>query len=233
MKQNKNKESKMNHLAIIMDGNARCAAVNNLPRSAGHQKGAQTAKELISKLIDLGIPYITLYAFSSENWKRPEDEVSLIMKLLSYYVESELKSIHKYNIRLKVIGDFSKLSDRLKSKINHATELTANNDKMTLCIALGYGSRAEIVSACQQIVDSGIKKISEEVFRSFLYDPDMPDVDLLIRPSGVYRISNFLLWQCAYAELYFTDKFWPDFTINDIKEAIKDYSKRTRNFGRR
>lgn len=223
----------MKHLAIIMDGNARWAAENNLPKTMGHQRGAETAKKLMPDLALLGIDYVTLYAFSSENWQRPEDEVSFIMKLLGYYVENEVKTIHKNNIKLKIIGDLSKINASLKEKIDSATKLTENNDKMTLCIALGYGGRAEIVSACQKVIDSGLKQISEDDFKDFLYDPNMPDVDLLIRPSGVCRISNFLLWQAAYAELYFTDKFWPEFSIDDIKEAIDNYSKRKRNFGGR
>jgi len=223
----------MKHLAIVMDGNARWASENNLPKTMGHQRGAETAKKLMPDLMELGLEYITLYAFSSENWQRPEDEVSFIMKLLGYYVENEVKTLHKNNIRLKIIGDLSKINTSLKEKIVAATKLTEKNNKMTLCIALGYGSRAEIVSACQKIIDSGAKQISEESFKSFLYDPGMPDLDLLIRPSGVYRISNFLLWQAAYAELYFTDKYWPDFSIDDIKEAIVHYSKRKRNFGGR
>jgi undecaprenyl diphosphate synthase len=221
------------HLAIIMDGNARWASSNNLPKSVGHQRGAETAKKLMPDIIKLGIDYLTLYAFSSENWQRPEDEVSWIMKLLSYYVENEVKTLHKNNIKLKIIGNLEKLNDSLKEKVIAATKLTENNDKMTVCIAIGYGGRAEIVDACQKIINSGIKQISQEDFRNFLYDPTMPDVDLLIRPSGVYRISNFLLWQVAYAELFFTDKFWPDFSINDIKEAVDNYSTRKRNFGGR
>jgi len=221
------------HLAIIMDGNARWASANNFPKAEGHRRGAETAQKLMPDLAKLGIPYLTFYAFSSENWQRPEDEVSLIMKLLSYYVENEVKSLHKNNIKLKIIGNLEKLNSSLKNKVIQATELTKNNTKMTLCIALGYGSRAEIVSACQRIIDSGMQQITEDNFKNFLYDPEMPDVDLLIRPSGVCRISNFLLWQAAYAELYFTEKFWPAFTIDDINEAINNYSTRKRNFGGR
>lgn len=216
-----------------MDGNARWAAANNLSKAQGHRKGAETAQNLMPQMIDLGIPYLTVYAFSSENWQRPKDEVLLIMKLLSYYVENEVKTLHKNNIKLKIIGNLDRLNTSLKEKVIAATKLTENNDKMTLCIALGYGSRAEIVHACQKIIDSGVKQITEDNFRNFLYDPEMPDVDLLIRPSGVYRMSNFLLWQAAYAELYFTDKFWPDFSIDDKKEAIANYSTRKRNFGGR
>ena len=213
------------HLAIIMDGNARWATSCNLSKAEGHKKGAEVAKELILQILELNIPYVTLYTFSSENWQRPKDEISLLMKLLNYYVENEIKTLHKHQIRLKIVGNLD--------KILHAAELTKNNDKMTVCLAFSYGSREEIVHACQNIVNSGIKQISEEIFSQFLYDKEMPDVDLYIRTGGFFRMSNFLLWQAAYAELYFIDKFWPDFSIDDLKVAIEDYSRRKRNFGGR
>jgi len=221
------------HLAIIMDGNARWAASCNLSKAEGHKKGAEAAKELILQSLKLNIPYITLYTFSSENWQRPKDEVSLLMKLLNYYVENEITTLHKHQIKLKIVGNLERINSDLKNKILHAVELTKYNDKMTVCLAFSYGSREEIVHACQNIINSGIKQISEEIFSQFLYDKEMPDVDLYIRTGGFFRMSNFLLWQAAYAELYFIDKFWPDFSINDLKVAIEDYSKRTRNFGGR
>ena len=221
------------HLSIIMDGNARWANNNGLSKAEGHRKGAEVAKELVLQMLTLNIPYLTLYTFSSENWQRPADEISLLMKLLNYYVENEIKTLHKHRIRLKVVGNLDKINNDLKSKIIHAMDLTKDNNDMTVCIAFSYGSRAEIVQACQKIIDSNIKQISEEPFCKFLYDQDMPDVDLYIRPGGFYRMSNFLLWQAAYAELYFIEKLWPDFSINDIKEAIKNYSTRKRNFGGR
>jgi len=216
-----------------MDGNARWAASGNLSKAEGHKKGAEVAKELILQSLELNIPYITLYTFSSENWQRPKDEVSLLMKLLNYYVENEIKTLHKHQIRLKIVGNLDKINSELKNKILHAVELTKHNDKMTVCLAFSYGSREEIAQACQKIVNSGIKQISEEIVSQFLYDKEMPDVDLYIRTGGFFRMSNFLLWQAAYAELYFIDKFWPDFSIDDLKLAIEDYSKRTRNFGGR
>ena len=155
----------------------------------------------------LGIKYLTLYAFSSENWQRPANEVSILLKLLSYYVKNETKMLSDYQIKLKIIGNLDKLSPNLQKKINSAIDATKHNSKMTVTIAFGYGSRDEIVNACQKAIDSGVTTITEESFQNFLYDPEMPDVDLLIRPSGVYRISNFLLWQAAYAELYFLDKY--------------------------
>lgn len=221
------------HLSIIMDGNARWASHNSLSRAEGHRKGAEVAKKLILQTLSLNIPYLTLYTFSSENWQRPADEILLLMQLLNYYVESEIKTLHKNSIRLKVAGNLDKINKDLKNKITGGMELTKHNNKMTLCLAFSYGSRDEIVQACQRIIDSNIKNISEKSFSEFLYDRDMPDVDLYIRPGGFYRMSNFLLWQAAYAELYFTEKLWPDFSIEDVKEAIKDYSTRKRNFGAR
>lgn len=223
----------LKHLAIIMDGNARWAAQNNYAKPHGHKKGAEVAKSIIKKSVSLNIPYLTLYAFSSENWYRPIEEVSILLDLLRHYVKNEIKELHDNGIKLKVIGKLSNLDEKLKQDIQAATELTKNNTKMTLCIAFGYGSRMEILDACQKIADAGIKAVTEEIFQNALYDPEMPDVDLLIRPSGVYRISNFLLWQSAYAELMFIDKFWPDFEDADLENAIHEFSKRQRNFGRR
>ena len=223
----------LNHLAIIMDGNARWANKHGKTKAEGHKKGAETAKSLIPYSSKLGIKYLTLYAFSSENWQRPANEVSILLKLLSYYVKNETKMLSDYQIKLKIIGNLDKLSPNLQKKIYSAIDATKHNSKMTVTIAFGYGSRDEIVNACQKAIDSGVTTITEESFQNFLYDPEMPDVDLLIRPSGVYRISNFLLWQAAYAELYFLDKFWPDFNENDLKDAIINYSQRKRNFGGR
>jgi len=223
----------LNHLAIIMDGNARWASENKKTKAQGHKKGADTAKAMLPYTSKLGIKYLTLYAFSSENWQRPASEVSILIDLLSHYVKNEIKTLRDYEIKLKVIGDLSKLSSNLQKKINDAVEATKHHSKMTVTIAFGYGSRNEIVNACQQAIDSGLKKITETDFQKFLYDPQMPDVDLLIRPGGAHRISNFLLWQAAYAELYFLDKFWPDFNEDDLKLALENYSKRKRNFGGR
>lgn len=230
---NLNTNHNIKHLSVIMDGNARWADQNGLSKAEGHKKGAEVAKELVLQMLDLHIPYLTLYTFSSENWQRPADEVSLLMKLLSYYVENEVNILHQHKIRLKVVGNLDKINTDLKNKIIHATDLTKNNTKMTVCLAFSYGSRAEIVQACQKIIDSNIKQISEKTFHKFLYDHDMPDVDLFIRPGGFHRMSNFLLWQAAYAELYFIEKLWPDFSIDDVKEAIKNYLTRKRNFGGR
>lgn len=222
---------KIKHLAIIMDGNARWAKAKKLDSKDGHKKGAEVARKLSLELKELQIPYVTFYAFSSENWGRPEEEVSFLMSLLAYYIEHELKALHKNDIKLKVIGNQDNLNPLMRKKIHDAVELTKHNTSMTIVIALGYGGKLEIVDACQKIIDSGIKQITPEIFQQYLYDPEMPDVDLMIRPGGDYRISNFLLWQSAYAELYFTQKLWPDFTIDDIKDAMEDFSCRVRTFG--
>lgn len=221
------------HLAIIMDGNARWAAEHNLLKSEGHKAGADKIRELIPEFINLNIPYVTLYTFSSENWQRSNTEVAFLMKLLSIYLKDELNNLHKNGIKIKVIGRLNLLSSSLQKQINNAIELTKNNIKLTLCIAFSYGSRQELTDACQKIIASGKKEINESDLQNALYDPKMPDVDLLMRPGGVYRISNFLLWQAAYAELYFSAKYWPDFNKNDIYDAINDYSKRKRTFGKR
>lgn len=225
--------NKLNHLAVIMDGNARWAAQNGHTKAFGHKQGAEAAKDLVKNAVELGIEHLTIYAFSSENWTRPESEISVLLDLLGYYIKNEIKSFEKNQIRLKVIGDLSKLSEGLQQKINETIEATKNYSKLTLTIAFSYGSRDEILRACQKAIDSGAQQITEDNFKNFLYDPEMPDVDLLIRTSGVYRISNFLLWQAAYAELYFMDKFWPDFNKADLIQAIENYSKRKRNFGGR
>lgn len=227
------KPHNVKHLAIIMDGNARWALNQGLTKSAGHKIGAELIKNLVPNFIELNIPYVTLYSFSSENWQRPTIEVAFLLKLLSFYLKKELSALHKNGVKIKIIGKLELLNSTLQQQITQAIELTKNNDKLTLCIAFSYGSRGEIVNACQKIINSGKKEIDENDFKNYLYDPEMPDVDLLIRTSGVLRISNFLLWQAAYAELYFSPKNWPDFTKNDIIEALEDYSMRKRSFGAR
>lgn len=221
------------HLAIIMDGNARWATQHNLPKPEGHRAGANKIRELLPEFINLNIPYITLYTFSSENWQRSSTEISFLMKLLSIYLKDELTNLYQNGIKIKVIGRLNLLSQPLQKQINNAIELTKNNNKLTLCIAFSYGGRQEIADACTKIIVSGKKEVAESDLQNALYDPEMPDVDLLIRPGGVCRISNFLLWQAAYAELYFSQKYWPDFNKDDILSAINDYSKRKRTFGKR
>jgi undecaprenyl diphosphate synthase len=223
----------LTHLAIILDGNARWASNNGFAKSQGHKVGAELVRKLLPDFIELNIPYITLYSFSSENWRRSKTEVSFLLKLLGWYLINETSSLHKSGVKIKVIGRLELLNSKLQKQINKAVELTKNNNQLTLCIAFSYGARAEITDACQKIINTGKTTINEEEFANYLYDPEMPDVDLLIRPGGAQRISNFLLWQAAYAELYFTPKYWPDFTKQDIIDALNDYAKRKRSFGGR
>lgn len=221
------------HLAFIMDGNARWAKKNNLSATLGHKQGAEAAKNILKASCKYEIPYLTLYAFSSENWQRPQKEVSFLMELLKEYLVNQIEELNKNGIKLLVIGDLSKLGISLQHQINDLVKNTQHNDKMTLCIAFSYGSRAEIINACSNLIKSGIQNITEDIFKKYLYDPNMPDVDLVIRTSGEHRISNFLLWQLAYAELYFTDKLWPEFEETDLLDALNDFCLRKRNFGKR
>ncbi len=228
------KHLNINHLAIIMDGNARWASEKGLSKSEGHRAGANIIKKLLPYFIELNIPYVTLYTFSSENWRRSKTEVTFLLKLLRYYLKNETTLLHQNGIKIKVVGRLDMLDNILQKQIYDAIELTKhNNNKITLCIAFSYGGRAEIVDACQKIINSNKTEISEYEFSNYLYDPGMPDVDLLIRTGGVCRISNFLLWQSAYAELYFLSKYWPDFNKQDILEVLNNYSKRKRTFGAR
>lgn len=223
----------INHIAIIMDGNARWAKTNNKTKIEGHKAGAEAAKALLPHIHKTGIKYLTLYAFSSENWLRPKNEVESLIKLLYFYTSNEVAMLSKYNLKLKVVGNLKKLSPSLQKNLKEAVDKTKQNNGPTLCIAFSYGSRMEIIDAVNKIIDSGNKNITESMFSKYLYDPSMPDVDLLIRTSGVSRISNFLLWQSAYAELYFIDKYWPDFDYTDLEKALLEYKKRSRRFGQR
>ncbi len=220
-----------------MDGNGRWAKARHLPRAFGHRKGAEALRELLKSAIEIGIPYMTFYSFSSENWNRPQSEINDIMGLLRRYLQSELATFHKAGIRLKVIGDRSRLADDIVLLIEDAERQTLNNDKLTVVMALSYGGRQEIVEAAQRIanqVKSGSlnpDQITENVFEQELYTRDIPDPDLLIRTSGEMRISNFLLWQLAYSEMVFVEKNWPDFSKNDLLTAIGEYQKRDRRYG--
>jgi undecaprenyl diphosphate synthase len=224
-------DDSIKHIAIIMDGNRRWAKERKLPAVEGHRHGAQQIKTITSNVIELNIPYLTLYAFSSENWNRSADEVSWLLNLLAIYLKKELANLIKNGIRLKVIGRLELLNDKLQSQINEAVLLTQDNYKITLCIAFSYGGRWEIIDACKKIIDAGIKEFGEVDFKNYLYDPEMPDVDMLIRTGGSFRISNFLLWQSSYAELYFSKKYWPDFNKQDLTDMVSDYFTRRRTFG--
>ncbi len=225
------------HVAIIMDGNGRWAKERFLPRTAGHQEGMKRVIEIVEVAEKLNIKYLSLYAFSTENWKRPKEEIDGLMKLLVQYIRSELNKIYKNNIRIQTMGDISKLPKVPRKEVEKAIEKTKNNNKMVLNIGLNYGGRDEIVRAVKNILeDVKMGKINEEDintknFSNYLYTNEMPDPDLLIRPSGELRLSNFMLYQIAYTEFWFSDIYWPDFKEEHFYEAIIDYQKRDRRFG--
>ncbi len=226
------------HVAIIMDGNGRWAKRRFMPRLEGHRQGAKSVRRAVEFCRRNGVKFLTLYAFSTENWQRPETEVSGLMRLLSQFIDSELNEIHKNDIRFNIIGQMDRLPTVVREKINSAIERTANNKTMVLTVALSYGGRQEIVSAAikmSESVRSGAlkdKDIDDKIFESFLDTADMPDPDLLIRTGGEIRISNFMLWQAAYSELYFTDLLWPDFDEAAFWEAIEAFRSRQRRFGK-
>ena len=230
-------ENMPRHIAIIMDGNRRWARNKNLPVKLGHKEGAKTIEKIVEYANKIGIKYITVYAFSTENWKRSKEEVDSLMLLLRNYLDKYSKKAETENIIIKVLGDMSALSDDLRKSIAEAVDRTKNNTGTTFAVALNYGGRDEILKGIRRIsedVKNGILEadsISEEVFEKYLYTSGMPDPDLLIRTSGEFRTSNFLPWQLVYSEFYFTDKLWPDFTEEDLDEAIKEYNKRIRKFG--
>lgn len=225
------------HIAIIMDGNRRWAKARNLPVKAGHKEGAETLKKIVRYANKIGIKYMTVYAFSTENWKRSEEEVNALMFLLESYLDEFSKEANTENFVIRVLGDLTALSEKLQKKINEAIERTKNNTGIVLNIALNYGGRNEIVNAVKQIalkIQEGtlkIEDISEDVFSENLYTKKIPDPDLLIRTSGEMRLSGFLPWQSVYSEFLFIDKLWPDFSEKDLDEAIEVYKKRNRKFG--
>ena len=227
-----------NHVAIIMDGNGRWANKRGLPRKAGHKQGAEAVRRVVEAAAELGIRYLTLFGFSSENWSRPQLEVQELMKLLRYYLRSEVAELHKHNICIRVIGDRTALEDDIVTLIENAERLTRENTRLTLVIALNYGGRYDILQAARKIAAEygpDIEHLSgedaEAVFSEMLMTAGIPDPDMLIRTSGEQRISNFLLWQCAYAELIFTPTLWPDFSRKDLERAIEEYAGRDRRFG--
>jgi undecaprenyl diphosphate synthase len=225
------------HLAIIMDGNGRWAQRRHLPRIAGHRTGVKTAREIIESCARLKLPCLTLYAFSLENWRRPQTEVDFLMRLLREYLKRELPSIHKNNIRLLIIGRSEQLPEAVRKDIQSAMSLTAKNTGMKLVVALNYGGRAELVDAfntiLQQVRSNGMAAFhaDEQTISEHLYTAGLPDPDLLIRTSGEMRVSNFLLWQIAYAEIYVTETLWPDFSRARLLEALVDFQKRERRYG--
>ena len=226
------------HVAIIMDGNGRWAKKKGLFRAAGHENGTKAVKETVEGCAEIGVTYLTLYAFSTENWGRPKLEVDTLMKLLVSSLKKEIKTLQDNNIRLNAIGNLQALPEKARTELIEVIEKTKCNDHMTLTLALSYGSREELIKTIQEIsikVKNGVISphlINETVINEHLYTKNLPDVDLLIRTSGEQRISNFLLWQIAYAELYFTEILWPDFKKGDLFEAILNYQKRERRFGK-
>ncbi|OIV41878.1 isoprenyl transferase [Flavobacterium johnsoniae] len=226
------------HLAIIMDGNGRWAKQQGFLRAFGHENGTKSVKKTITTCAKLGIEYLTLYAFSTENWNRPKLEVEALMKILINSLKKELVTLQENNIRLNAIGNLEKLPKSAQKELLDVIEKTKNNTRLTLTLALSYGSREELVNAVRVISDKvknniiSIDTIDDSIINEHLYTQNLPDVDLLIRTSGEHRISNFLLWQIAYAELYFTNVLWPDFKDQDLYEAIISYQKRERRFGK-
>ncbi|MBP5596824.1 MAG: isoprenyl transferase [Pseudobutyrivibrio sp.] len=225
------------HIAIILDGNGRWAKAKGMPRTYGHTVGAKNVETICRAAHDLGVKYVTMYAFSTENWSRPADEVKALMKLLGEYIKTCMRTAKKDNLRVRFIGDLSKLDDKLKASIDELTEYSSQFTGLTLTIAINYGSRDEMTRAIRNVA-SDVKAgelqpddITEELFSSYLDTKDIPDPDFMIRTSGEQRLSNYLLWQLAYAEFYFTPVAWPDFTPDELKKAIEEYDKRNRRFG--
>ena len=226
------------HIAIIMDGNGRWAKDRNLPRALGHRAGVETIRRIVKECNNLGVKYLTLYAFSTENWNRPLEEVNSLMKLLVEYLKNEFEELNSNDVVINSIGNISKLPRICREELSNAYEKTKNNKGLILNLALNYGGRNEIIDAVKEIsLDLTNKKISkdeitEELFSKYMYTKEIPDPDLIIRPSGELRLSNFLLWQSAYSELWFSDVNWPDFQGKQLKLAISDYQKRDRRFGK-
>jgi undecaprenyl diphosphate synthase len=221
------------HIAFIMDGNGRWAEQRGLTRLEGHRAGVNNLHFLIRSLGAKGIPFVTLYAFSTENWRRPEDEVNGIFHILEEIIGKEARELHKSGVKIRHIGSLEGLSPKLQNSINKATRLTAGNTRMTLGVALNYGGRAEILNAVRHLIASGVKpeEIDEALFCKYLYTADFPDVDLVIRTGGEIRTSNLLIWQTTYSELYFTPVLWPDFDEEELEKALLAYSQRQRRFG--
>jgi undecaprenyl diphosphate synthase len=226
------KKNDLKHIAIIMDGNRRWAKEKGLPSAVGHKRGVDSLKATLRACDDFGIKYLTVYAFSTENWNRMPEEVNFLMDLLGQTIKNELKEMHDNNVLISFIGDLTKLSDNLQKILSNAVETTKNNTGVNLQIAFNYGSRAEIVKAVQDIINSGEKEITEEIISKHLYTSKIPDPDLLIRTGGEMRISNYLLWQIAYSEIIVLQEYWPDFDKQKLAECIENFDKRNRRWGK-
>ena len=223
------------HIAITLDGNGRWAKKRGLPRTAGHAAGAETFRRIATYCRDIGVDYLTVYAFSTENWRRPEDEVKAIMKLLDKYLHEAIATMEKDHIRMKILGDISALSPELHAEIEETNAISQRYEGFQANICLNYGGRAEILQAARRYAEDlaagRAEELTERSFSGYMYSAGIPDPDLMIRPGGEKRISNFLLWQCAYSEFYYTDILWPDFTPEELDRAIEEFNRRERRFG--
>ncbi len=231
MSDNLKVDERLQHIAFIMDGNGRWAERRGMPRRFGHRYGAEAFRRVVRYCGDIGIKYVTVYAFSTENWSRPEKEVQSIMKLLDKYLDECAKSVDEYDIRMKFIGDITKLAPELAEKAEKLEEISKDN-KLTLCLAINYGGKDEIVNACNKLIASGKSNITADDIASELYTAEIPDPDLIVRTAGEMRLSNFLMWQSAYSEFYFTDTLWPDMTPGDIDQAVEAFYNRQRRYGK-
>ena len=225
-------KNELKHIAIIMDGNRRWAKEKGLPSAIGHKKGVDALKATMRACDDFGIKYLTVYAFSTENWNRKPEEVNFLMDLLGQTLKNELKEMHENNVVISFIGDTTKLSDNLQKILANTVETTKNNTGVNLQIAFNYGSRAEIVKAIQEIVDSGVNEVTEKIVSKHLYTSNIPDPDLLIRTGGEMRVSNYLLWQIAYSEFIVLPDFWPDFDKQKLADCVEEFNRRNRRWGK-
>lgn len=222
------------HVAIIMDGNGRWAKSRGLPRLAGHKAGTENLRRVIRGCVEFGIKYLTIYAFSTENWGRPPDEIAGLMNIIEEVIDNELNELHKQGVQLRHVGHLDQLDASLRNKVINAVEMTKNNDRLILNIAFNYGGRDEIICAVKSIIQEGIKAedVTPELFSTYMFTSQSPDPDLIIRTSGEMRISNFLIWQAAYSEWYFTPTLWPDFDKEELRKAIIAFSQRERRYGK-
>ncbi len=222
------------HVAIIMDGNGRWAQERGLPRLAGHRAGTENLRRIIEACVEFGIKYLTIYAFSTENWARPRDEVEGLMDIMEEVIDREVPKLHEQGVQIRHLGKMEGIRPELQQKLREAVELTKQNTRLVLNVALNYGGRDEIVQAIRRMLQDGVSpdEVTEELVSQYLYTSGIPDPDLIIRTSGEYRVSNFLLWQGAYAEWYFTPVYWPDFDKEELRKALEDYARRQRRFGR-
>ena len=225
------KETNLTHIAIIMDGNRRWAKEKGLPSAMGHKKGVESLKKVVKAADKFGIKYLTMYAFSTENWNRKKEEVDFLMNLLAITMKNETKELNENNVKISFIGNLSALNKNLQDVLLNAKEVTKNNTGVNLQIAINYGARDEIITAVNEILKSGIKEVDVDLFEKFLYTRNIPDPDLLIRTGGELRVSNYLLWQIAYSEIYVTKKYWPEFDEEALIEAVRAFNERQRRYG--